>query len=418
MEAAGRRLAQLQSHLTFWEDILDGPLEQRRCAAGGAAAAAAAAGAGPVVLIGGMVMDLQAHPSGIADVQRGGSVPGRVTQSAGGVARNVAEALALLLRSGGAPASRLPLLVSAVGDDLAGRALLLHWESLGLSTACIARLPGGATPTVSVVFDLGGEVAACVADVGLLERELAPLLLRTAGVAAALAAAPVLMLDGNLSEAALQEACCQAAAAGVPVWFEPVSVPKSTRAASLLSCITFASPNGKELAAIAAAARQQQGGGCSGGNALLAKPAASHAEAALHLMLPDIATLLLAGVRHLVLTLGVDGAALCTLAPGGQAVEVVHVPALPATVVNCSGAGDCLVAGCLFGLAQGVSAAEALCYGVAAATAAVQSQSNVPTGLDAAAARVAANQARAKSAMLSLALPEGCCGCCSCHTCC
>lgn len=73
-----------------------------------------------------------------------------------------------------------------------------------LSSRCIARVPGGATPTVSVVFDLGGEVAACVADVALLERELGPPLLRGAGVAAALAAAPVLMLDGNLSQAALR----------------------------------------------------------------------------------------------------------------------------------------------------------------------------------------------------------------------
>lgn len=38
---------------------------------------------GPVVLVGGMVMDVQAYPSGPADVQRGGSVPGRVTQSPG-----------------------------------------------------------------------------------------------------------------------------------------------------------------------------------------------------------------------------------------------------------------------------------------------------------------------------------------------
>ena len=79
----------------------------------------------------------QAHPSGPADVLRGGSVPGRVTQSAGGVARNVAEALALLLKTAGAGAGAsggqlaLPLLVSAVGDDLAGQALLQHWKSLG-----------------------------------------------------------------------------------------------------------------------------------------------------------------------------------------------------------------------------------------------------------------------------------------------
>lgn len=96
---------------------------------------------GCVVLVGGMVMDLQAWPSGAADVQHGGSVPGRVRQSAGGVARNVAASLAALLSSssrrpssaGGGQGGRgaLPLLVSVVGDDLAGQALLHHWRSLG-----------------------------------------------------------------------------------------------------------------------------------------------------------------------------------------------------------------------------------------------------------------------------------------------
>lgn len=35
-------------------------------------------------------------------------------------------------------------------------------------------------------------------------------------------------------------------------------------------------------------------------------------------MAADLGTLLLAGVRHVVLTLGADGAALCTLSPGRQ----------------------------------------------------------------------------------------------------
>ncbi len=47
-------------------------------------------------------------------------------------------------------------------------------------------------------------MAACVADVGLLEKALLPPLLRLPRVSQALAAAPVLMLDGNLAEAALE----------------------------------------------------------------------------------------------------------------------------------------------------------------------------------------------------------------------
>lgn len=128
----------------------------------------------------------------------------------------------------------------------------------------------------------------------------------------------------------LQEACRQAAAAGVPVWFEPVSVPKSVRATSLLPLLTYVSPNEAELAAMAAAARklqpqrprQQRCQRCQeAGTATAAASAAAQAtgpEAAVRGMAPDVGTLLQAGVRHVVLTLGAHGAALCTLAPGRQ----------------------------------------------------------------------------------------------------
>lgn len=73
-----------------------------------------------------------------------------------------------------------------------------------LSLECISRISDSSTPSVSIVFNLAGEVAACVADVALLERCLLPPMLRRPAVAAALAAAPVVMLDGNLAPAALE----------------------------------------------------------------------------------------------------------------------------------------------------------------------------------------------------------------------
>ena len=42
-------------------------------------------------------------------------------------------------------------------------------------------------------------------------------------------------------------------AAHVPVWFEPVSVPKSVRASGVLNCIMYISPNAHELIAMAVA---------------------------------------------------------------------------------------------------------------------------------------------------------------------
>ncbi len=45
-------------------------------------------------------------------------------------------------------------------------------------------------------------------------------------------------------------------------------------------------------------------------------------------------------------------------------MEAVQFPALPARVANTSGAGDCLVAGALWGLTQGLDPAAALAHGM------------------------------------------------------
>eukprot|EP00976_Prorocentrum_cordatum_P010006 200501-Prorocentrum_minimum.AAC.4 len=55
--------------------------------------------------------------------------------------------------------------------------------------------------------------------------------------------------------------------------------------------------------------------------------------------------------------------------------------ALPATVVNVNGAGDCLVAGSLAGIISGRSPVNALAMGMVAGKRAVESPTNVPQGL-------------------------------------
>ena len=71
-----------------------------------------------------------------------------------------------------------------------------------------------------------------------------------------------------------------------------------------------------------------------------------------------------AGVKHVILTLGSQGAALCTLHASGTQVTAQHLPAVPAQVVNTNGAGDCLVAGSLAYLMQGRSALPAVAFGM------------------------------------------------------
>ena len=59
------------------------------------------------------------------------SSPGIVTQSMGGVARGISEALG--------QAGWHPLLISAVGSDMAGEALIAGCEAAGIATEGILR---------------------------------------------------------------------------------------------------------------------------------------------------------------------------------------------------------------------------------------------------------------------------------------
>ena len=72
-------------------------------------------------------------------------------------------------------------------------------------------------------------------------------------------------------------------------------------------------------------------------------------------------------MKHVVLTLGPLGAALCALAPDLRSMAVRHLPAAPAMVLSSSGAGDCLVAGCLLALLDGKQPLPALACGLVSA---------------------------------------------------
>lgn len=169
----------------------------------------------------------------------------------------------------------------------------------------------------------------------------------------------------------------------VPVWYEPVSAPKAPRIAKVArsfvsnessscttrglnqqSCIppvvvyqhstqclrhvTFISPNIPELLALADTLRLAAD--------LPVLPPPTHDaswSATLTALLPVLETVLEAGVQYVVLTLGAQGAALACRHPTKHSAVVFHLDALPATVVNTSGAGDCLVAATVAALVRG-----------------------------------------------------------------
>ncbi|GFR48532.1 hypothetical protein Agub_g10428, partial [Astrephomene gubernaculifera] len=207
---------------------------------------------GPLVIIGGACLDIQAQPSSV-DVHRGTSVPGKVRQVPGGVGRNLAEALSGLLP----PHRAAPLFVSLVGDDTAGAALTASLRKLRLDLTHLVTHPGATTPCVSAVLDRTGEVAACVADVGAVEQLLTPG--RLAACRQQIQQACMVLAEANLSSEALLYVSRTAALARVPVFLEPVSVPKATRLAPSLPYATFVSPNAAELISLADEVRRSAG---------------------------------------------------------------------------------------------------------------------------------------------------------------
>ena len=340
---------------------------------------------GTAVVVGGMVLDVTASPGPHARLRRGSSTPGAVLQNPGGVARNIAEGLARLVGDAG-PA---PLLISAVGDDVAGRALIDAWRALGGDTRGVRVCTGASTPVVATVLDHDGEVAASVADTLTAEKGLDASWI--AKHADSIGRATVLVLDGNCAESTINAAVDAAERVVGPwangeqkplVWFEPVSVAKSIRATNVLAKLDFVSPNAGECRAMANAVRARQG--------VAPLPMDSsvfefrNVDDAVSTMCDDVETLLRAGVRRVVLTLGSLGCVLVNKSDGGDG-SWRHVPALTdgagrPPLRSLVGAGDALVAGAVAALMAGREEEAAMAVGVASARRAAEADGPVHSG--------------------------------------
>ncbi|WP_241005181.1 carbohydrate kinase family protein [Nocardioides sp. zg-1228] len=280
-----------------------------------------------VVVVGGTNMDVVARTS--APLVAATSNPGRTRISPGGVGRNIAACLGLL----GAPVR----LVSAVGDDAFGDEALRVTAACGADVGAVRRVPG-ATGTYTAVLDDRGELVAAVSDMAIVDE----LVLDTVH----LTDAALVVLDGNLAHAQAARVVAAAAAAGVPLAFEPVSVAKAARLADLVHDLFLVTPNADEVAA------------------LTGRPAADWRG--------SVAELHDRGVEHVWLRQGSAGSWMCS-----RGAEPVHLAATPATVVDVTGAGDAMLAAWVAAWLRGADPVTAARLGHRAAAATVESPSTV-----------------------------------------
>lgn len=295
-------------------------------------AAMRALGSSAVVVVGGMNMDITAVASQAA--QPGDSTPGTVTTAPGGVGRNIAGNLARL--------GMAVELVSAVGDDLHGQQLLDACIRVGVGVKGVQVLAGHATATYLSIHSADGQLLHAVNDMAVLEQ-LGPQGLL--GSSAMFEAAQLCLVDANLNPAALAAVFQQCP--GKMVLADAVSAAKCTRLLPHLRSLHLLKVNRLEACALLSWPTHK-----------LQTQADAHAAAQ---------ALVAAGVQHVVLSLGRAGAVWCS--PGQSAG---FCPALAVPIKSTTGAGDALMAGLVWGLAQDWPLERALAWGMACAALTLQ----------------------------------------------
>ncbi|KAL3673792.1 hypothetical protein V7S43_001484 [Phytophthora oleae] len=332
-----------------------------------------------VLVVGGLVLDIISSPT--SPLIRGTSNIGTIKQSSGGVGRNIAECLHRLRLD--------PLLVSSVGNDASGSVLLEDLKKIGMNTSGINVSDNLSTAVYSAVLDATGDMDAAIADMSAFES-IESLAISDKSIDNA----KLVIADGNLTPATIGDLFKRSARLGVDTWFEPTSVQKALRVVEGdgVSSMKYMSPNADELHAISEAIRQKlEEGGVSTENGSaherfpLTKESHIIPKEEMTRLKDDLITALLAMAdgdtkrpKHVMVTLGKHGVLVASVnvsvrdlqevvedcdfdveiwgmhhIHGGHSVTMVHLPGVTIPVKNCTGAGDSMVGGAVYGLLEG-----------------------------------------------------------------
>ena len=332
------------------------------------------------VVIGGTNVDFTATFD-VDNVQtNGGTYPGSVQQSLGGVGRNLADCLSRL----GHP----PLLLSAVGNDSHGSTFLQ--QCTHMDTSGIARHTGLPTATYCALMSQSKELMFGIGDFQV-HSEITPQYLSQ--YKDSITDAQMVCIDGNIPSQSMKYVCDICHANSVPVWFEPADVQLAHKVfqTDAWQKLTYTSPNLTELRVLhnSVVGSDQQTLGASP----VEMSKEEIIEEVVHLMKPVIQH-----IPVLVVTLGKHGVLLCQrsssmsehlpikghhLTIAGQ-VSVVHYPAEDAErpkpiKVSVSGAGDCLAAAVIACTLGGGTTEQSIKCGLLVAEMSLSSHQAVPS---------------------------------------
>ena len=271
-------------------------------------------------------------------IQVGTSTPGAIRISVGGVGRNVAENLARL--------GERVVLLSAVGDDDAGRRLLQQARECGIDVSHVLIDANHRTAAYLAVLDQTGNLEVSVDDMSINRELITPSFVYRRR--ALFRDARMIVLDANLSPQALRTIFRLADSYDVPVCADPTTASLAPRLCPHLPALTLVTPNAAEAEA-------------------LCEMQVTDRESALAVAQKLVSM----GVQIAIVTLGATGLVYATSQESG------HVPAVEVEIVDFTGAGDALTAAIVFGLLNDFPIDEAVRLGTSAAALTLQSRETV-----------------------------------------
>jgi pseudouridine-5'-phosphate glycosidase/pseudouridine kinase len=335
--------------------VLHGP-------AAGTATASAAAGAVAqlplgVAVVGGAVCDVIARPLR-APTNTGDKNRGTVQLAAGGVGRNIAQAIAQLGTAG-------VRLVTVVSADPLGHFVLARTRAARVDVTSVSVLPAAAGERTAVyngMLDATGELSVGVSDMAVFDSLTPALVLPRLELSGG--DIKLVVLDGNVPQDTIVAVCKHCAEHKVRVWFDATSVAKCLKVVPVLNSIAFLSTNVAELRTITDAVVAS-----TGAPAVTAAPAAAPAgpaEATSDVAVCATKVLQRTAVGTLVTSLGADGVQLATrTAAGAVRLRRFAAPRVEKDkIVTTNGAGDALVGGVIDAhVLRNVSLPDAITFG-------------------------------------------------------
>ncbi len=288
-----------------------------------------------ITCIGGAHLDRKAVCK--ESIQYETSNPVSITETCGGVIRNISENLGRL----GCNVS----LISYVGHDKEGDWVLRNTGKYGVDISQVHRDGGQSTGTYTALLDKNGDLAVAMADMNIYEQMTVPFIMQKWPH---IARSSMVVLDTNLPEKTLFYITERCKLEGIPVTVDPVSTLKTKKLLKSLDGIHSILPN-KEEAEVIAGMKIESLDDCK------------KASMAIQQL----------GVKNVIITLGSKGVY------ASSENESLHLPAFPVKTVDVTGAGDAFAAGYLFGLSQNEGFVKACRYGLALASLTLQTGMSV-----------------------------------------